>query len=144
MLTSLGFAVNKGSNKTILGYNLSVQNQDLKNNLKVANVLIPSSLNFNTYGYKQSPDAPIVLGWSGQADSNCLVYCNMTENRKVQGETLLQWSGNFTTSRMEDKATRTDGSLLIRRELFLDRFIIPILKQYNDDMQIVPSQSQYF
>lgn len=103
---------------------------------------MPTSVNLQTYGYLADLKGPPKLGWDGDAGKNALVYCNMTEDRMFEGESLLKWSGNFITDHA-DKEKRIDGTAVIRRHLFLDKFIIPMLRQYNDDMQIVADTSKH-
>ncbi|KAK7403329.1 hypothetical protein QQX98_010918 [Neonectria punicea] len=131
---------NKTSGQTTLGYGLAVD-PTKATNYKVANVLMPTWVNMQTYAYKSDPAADPKLGWTGDPARNCVVYCNMTEERKVQRERTLTWSGNFTTIN-PDKEKRVDGSAVIRKGLFLDQYIIPMLRQYNDDMQIVARTSK--
>ncbi|KAL8692991.1 MAG: hypothetical protein Q9218_002080, partial [Villophora microphyllina] len=133
-----GLAKNKKEDQSVIGYGLAVEKEDVAKALKVANCLVPTQLVLNTYGYKAKPSSEIPLGWSGDADRNCVVYSDMTEGREVQGERMLRWSGNFTSAATADKERRIDGSMCLRRGLFLDRYIIKLLPQYNDDMQIVP------
>ncbi|EUC41745.1 hypothetical protein COCMIDRAFT_8585 [Bipolaris oryzae ATCC 44560] len=126
---------NKESSSTTLGYGLAIDPAKASN-YKVADVLMPTWVNLQTYPYKSDPGADPKLGWTGDAARNCVTYCNMTENRAVQGERTLAWSGNFTTIN-PDKEKRIDGTAIIRKGLFLDKFVIPMLRQYNDDLQIV-------
>ena len=133
---------NKNEDKSCLGYGLSIEKRDVAQALKVADCLIPTQLVLNTYGYKATDTSDIPRGWSGDADRNCVVYCDMTEKREVKGERLLQWSGNFTSAAIADKERRIDGTMCLRRGLFLDRYILEMLQQYNDDMQIVPEYSK--
>lgn len=123
-----------------MGYGLSVS-PDKVDAFKVNEVLIPTSLGFQTYPYKATPTADPSLGWNGDAARNCLLYCNMSQSRQVQGDRYLPWGGNFTTIN-PDKEKRIDGTAIIRRGLFLDQFVIPMLRQYNDDMQIVAETSK--
>ncbi|EQB43770.1 hypothetical protein CGLO_17533 [Colletotrichum gloeosporioides Cg-14] len=131
---------NKSSGHTTLGYGLSID-KDKAKSYKVADILMPTWVEMQTYPYKASATDQPILGWTGDAARNCLTYCNMTENRLVSGERLLAWSGNFTTID-RDKERRVDGSAVIRRALFLDKFVLPMLHQYNDDMQIVASSME--
>ncbi|KAK4167410.1 hypothetical protein QBC43DRAFT_141549 [Cladorrhinum sp. PSN259] len=131
---------NKTSNNTTLGYGLAVDPAK-KSYFKVADCLIPTSVNLQTYPYKGTPTADPKLGWTGEATRNCLVYCNMTANNQVSGERTLAWSGNFTTIH-PDKESRVDGTAIIKRQLFLDRFVVPMLCQYNDDMQLVATKME--
>jgi hypothetical protein len=123
-----------------LGYGLAIDPAKASN-YKVADVLMPTWVNLQTYPYKSDPGAEPKLGWTGDAARNCVTYCNMTEKREVQGERTLAWSGNFTTIN-PDKEKRVDGTAMIRKGLFLDKFVIPMLRQYNDDLQIVAESSE--
>ena len=139
---TIGLTENKTEGNTTLGYALNVSDESKKKDIKVANCLIPTSVSLQTYPFKAHPTADPKLGWSGDAARNCIVYADMTENRKVSGDKMLRWSGNFTTLQF-DKEGLVDGSMCIRRDLFLGRFIVPMLRQYNDDMQIIAKTSQY-
>lgn len=138
----LAMAENKSENKSVIGYGIAMDKGEKKKELKVADCLIPTYLVINTYGNRATLESDVQMGWSGDGDRNCVVYCDMTEGRKVSGELMLQWSGNFTSAAMADKERRVDGSMCLRRGLFLDKYVIPMLKQYNDDMQIVPKHSK--
>ena len=104
-----------------MGYGLAIDPAKASN-YKVADVLMPTWVNLQTYPYKSDPGAEPKLGWTGDAARNCVTYCNMTEKREVQGERTLAWSGNFTTIN-PDKEKRVDGTAMIRKGLFLDKTI---------------------
>lgn len=127
MLVSMwGVDVAKNPDTTTLG-DVTTHN-DPKMSGTYLSTFPPTDLIFQTYGYiapgKVKPD----VNFEGTADSNMLLYLEMTGNKDFPIERVLLNKGNFITPGM-------DGTLTICRENFWDNFLLntvsPLLVAYN-------------
>lgn len=88
----------------------------------------PTSLMFQTYGYIAPGKAEPDLDFEGTADSNMLLYLEMTGGKHFPKEQVLLHKGNFITPGM-------DGTLCICKENFWDNFLLstasPLLVTFN-------------
>jgi len=98
-----GFTTNKESGNTTLGYGLAIDPAKASS-YKVADVLMPTWVNMQTYAYKSDPAAEPKLGWSGDAARNCVTYCKHD-----------RWAAKSRESERWRGAETSPPSILIRR-----------------------------
>ncbi|KAL8808951.1 MAG: hypothetical protein Q9200_003857 [Gallowayella weberi] len=97
----------------------------------------PEDVLFQTYPFKNPNGAAI-----SEADKsmNALLYLE-TCIKPVPTNTLLNWTGNFITNGDDGKAN-VNGSMFISRKLFFERFLLPLLKEFNLRSQITPTSAK--
>lgn len=52
-------------------------------------------------------------------------------------DTVVHWSGNFITNG-DDGKPNVNGSMVISRKLFFNKFLLPLLREINQRVQITP------
>jgi len=83
-------------------------------------------------------------GFGKYGDRNCLLYCECLEfHSRPQSYSLLH-QGNFTTLAYQDRGLSNivDGTLVVSRNMFLEKFILPLIQPLNKAIELNHKESR--
>jgi len=107
---------------------------------------VPSWLTQQSYPYID-PEKTVregkVTGETGNAQLNCLLYCEMVDNRtQPRYPTLDQWHGNFVIP-TSNNSLAPDGTFALSYHHFLELYLLPRLQSLNQASIIDPHIPTY-
>ncbi|KAJ2904106.1 hypothetical protein MKZ38_008824 [Zalerion maritima] len=85
---------------------------------------IPTSQVLQTYPYIPKGETEADEGLGGKANSNMLLFLNMTSCRPFPTSKSLSYSGSWCTPKIP-------GTLCIARQVLFDDFLLPLLREVN-------------
>jgi len=94
---------------------------------------VPSWLTQQSYPYidPENIQEGKVTGETGNAQLNCLLYCEMVDNRtQPQYPTIDQWHGNFVIP-TSNNTLAPDGTFALSYHHFLELYLLPRLQPLN-------------
>ncbi|KAH7255065.1 hypothetical protein B0J15DRAFT_396499 [Fusarium solani] len=134
------WAIDQDKNgRNAMGYNIQLKGMFLKSTYaRFDRLILPTDLVYQTHAYKSAPLCPDgKTSEDGFGGRNALLYCEMVEHRQRPDDFKLVWSGNFTTMPSSPGASDAiEGTFLMNRDVFLERFILPKIRQLNQASEI--------
>lgn len=104
---------------------------------------MPSWLTQQSYPYVtpgESVEKGITTGETGNAQLNCLLYCEMFGNRTPPTYPTLAWHGNFVIPTSNDTPA-SDGTFALGYHFFMEKYLLPRLQPLNQASIIIPEVS---
>ena len=102
----------------------------------------PTAMTHQVYPYINAARGvpAAVAGWDPPADSNSLLYCEMVEGNPLDPQQPVVGStGLFTTQEpMSTGRPRVDGCFVLSHQLFLERYLLPMLQSFNKSSEVYP------
>ncbi|UKZ75808.1 hypothetical protein TrVFT333_003502 [Trichoderma virens FT-333] len=104
----------------------------------------PTAMIHQVFGY-QNPAKGVpepVVSYDVPGNLNSLLYCEMVEDNPLPQDSKLASRGIFTTQ-PSSTTPRIDGSFVLSHQLFLEKFLLPMLNAFNMATIIYPDSSRF-
>ena len=80
-----------------------------------------------------------VISYEIPGDLNALLYCEMVLGHPLPDDKQLASTGIFTTQAATIGGPRIDGTFALSHQLFLEKFLLPMLQPFNKTSEVFPT-----